>query len=331
MSIETWIAALLAPPLLVFVVWAAAALWIDGPASRLPGRALAAGLLAAALALLVFLRPIGFAAAGAAALCIPVVVWWRSLRPRLDREWQTPLARTATARIEGDRITIVDLRAFEYRSADDWDERWETRRYDLSRLLGMDLFLCYWGSPWIAHTIMSWEFEGGEHLAISIEVRRQQGDLYSPFEAFFRRWEVHYVPADERDVVRLRTNCRGEEAYLYPLTFPRATARGILLEYLNEMNHLAAQPRWYNAVTRNCTTSIRHHVKSVSPDDPWDWRILLNGRLDELAHRRGLVDTSLPFEELRRRSAVSERARAADADPAFSRRIREGLPGWPRA
>ncbi len=328
---EAWLAALLAPPLLAFVVWAAAALWIDGPASRLPGRALAAALIAAALALLVFVRPIGLASAGAVALCVPVVVWWRSLRPRLDREWQTPLARTATARIVGDQVTIVDLRAFHYRSADEWDEHWETRSYDLGKLLGMDLFLCYWGSPWIAHTISSWEFEDGEHLAISIEVRRQKRDLYSPVKGFFRRWELHYVPADERDVVRLRTNCRGEDAFLYPLTFSRETARGILLEYLEEMNHLAGQPRWYNAVTRNCTTMIRHHVKSVSPNDPWNWRILVNGRLDELAYRRGYVDTSLPLEELRRRSAISERARAADADPSFSRRIREGLPGWPRA
>ena len=76
----------------------------------------------------------------------------------------------------------------------------------------MDLFLCYWGSRWIAHTIASWEFEGGEHLAISIEVRRKKHDVYSPVQAFFRRFEVHYVAADERDVIRLRTNCRGRSS-----------------------------------------------------------------------------------------------------------------------
>ena len=133
--------------------------------------------------------------------------------------------------------------------------------------------------------------------------------------------------ADERAVIRLRTNCRREDVYLYRLTIQPQTARAILLDYVEELNRLARRPRWYNAVTRNCTTAIRNHVKNASPDDPWDWRIIVNGRLDELGYERGNVDTSLPFEELRRRSAISARGQAADAAPDFSRRIREGLPG----
>jgi hypothetical protein len=153
------------------------------------------------------------------------------------------------------------------------------------------------------------------------------GESYSAVRGFFHQFELYYVVADERDVIRLRTNYRGEDVYLYRLTVPRERARAILLDYLAEMNRLAREPKWYNAATHNCTTTIRHHVQHVAPANPWDWRILVNGHIDELGYERGTVDTSLPFDELRRKSEITERAKAADRDADFSARIREGLPG----
>jgi hypothetical protein len=144
---------------------------------------------------------------------------------------------------------------------------------------------------------------------------------------FFRQYELYYVVADERDVIRLRTNYRGERVYLYRIRMPSARARAILLDYLAEINRLAERPRWYHALTHNCTTVIRHHVQNVSPGNPWDWRILANGYLDELGYERGMIDTSLPFPALRARSEITAKAQAADQDPAFSQRLREGLPG----
>ncbi len=313
--------------LLPVLVWAMAALWIDGPAAQRAGRVLAVSFGIAAAASVAFVRPLSRGIAGALALTLFVLLWWRSLRPRSDRAWEAPLARVSTAQQDGDRLVVANVRCFDYRDSDDCHEHWETRTYDLATLRGMDLFLSYWGPRYIAHTIASWGFEDGEQLAISIEVRKQTGEDYAAIESFFRRFELHYVAADERDLIRLRAVCRGEEVYLYPLRIERETARGLLLEYLREMNELAERPRWYNAVTRNCTTATRLHVKAVSPDDPWSWQILLNGHLDELGYRRGLIDTSLPFEELRRRSAIGDRVRDAGRDADFSARIRAGLPG----
>jgi len=144
---------------------------------------------------------------------------------------------------------------------------------------------------------------------------------------FFRQYELYYVVADERDVVRLRTNYRGEQAYLYRIRMAPERARALLLDYLREVNRLAEQPRWYNALTHNCTTMIRYHVKEIGGSQPWDWRILANGRLDELGYGRGTIDTSLPFPELKKRSNITEKAKAADSAPDFSVQIRDGLPG----
>jgi len=312
-----------APLALACFAWGCAALWFDGP---YPGL-LAAGFAAASAALLGWVRPIRRALTGFAGLFLIVILWWLSIEPSNEREWLPDVARSPTATISGDRVTIQNIRNFDYRTETDYDEHWEERTYDLAKLRGVDFFLIYWGSPWIAHTIVSWAFEDGPPLAISIETRKEKGEAYSAVLGFFRQFELYYVVADERDVVRLRANYRGEDVYLYRLLAPAETARALLLDYLEEINRLAAKPRWYNAFTYNCTTTIRRHFQNVAPGNPFNWRILLNGRLDELGYQRGSIDTSLPFDELKARSQINERARAANGASDFSARIREGLPG----
>lgn len=313
------------------VFWGALALWIDGPASRPVAAVLAGGLVACAFGLPRIVRPRRRGAAlglGALAACL---AWWLAIPPRQDRDWQVDVARTPTAELRGDRLTIHGLRNFDHRSEEDFTERWESRTFDLAKLRGLDLFISFWGSPLIGHTIMSWEFDDGRHLAISIETRKEKGESYSAVRGFFRQFELYYVVADERDVIRLRTNFRGEQVYLYRLATPPEEARALLLAYVEEFNRLALSPKWYNAVTHNCTTTIRLHVRQTGTRNPWSWRILVNGYADELLYMRGLVNQDFPFPELKARSLVSERARGAGAAGDFSARIRSGLPPRPPA
>jgi hypothetical protein len=191
----------------------------------------------------------------------------------------------------------------------------------------VDLFLVTWGAPGIAHTITSWEFEDAPPISVSIETRKEQGEAYSAVLGFFRQFELYYVIGDERDLIGVRANQRGETVRLYHLKQPAAGARVLLLDYLAAVNQLADEADWYNAATHNCTTTIRRHMQHVGLDHPFDWRILLNGRLDELGYEEDRIDTSLSFEALRAASDVTERARIADGQPDFSERIRAGLPG----
>lgn len=327
-----WALAILAqalawPVVLVGVAWSALALWIDGPATPWQAWGLVAALVVGCLAFVVLLRPLWRAQLAVAAAVLLVIGWWLTIPPHNDRDWLPDVARPPRATIAGNRVTIENVRNFEYRTETDYTERWETRTYDLAKLVGADMFLSFWGPTLIAHTIASWEFAEGPPLAISIETRKENGESYSALRGFFRQYELYYVVADERDVIRVRTNYRGEQAYLYRLRAPVAPARALLLEYLREVNRLADRPRWYNALTHNCTTAIRKHAQQVAAGRPWDWRILANGKLDELGYERGQIDTSLPFPELRAKSDITAKAKAADAAPDFSARIREGLPG----
>ena len=318
---------LIAPPVLVATLWASAALWIDGPDLPILAGILSAGFVAFTVGIFVWLRPLRRSLVVFSGLFLVVLAWWFAQTPENNRSWQPNVARLPSATIDGDLVTIRNIRNFDYQSETDYREKWEERSYDLSRLVGVDTFLSYWGSPWIAHTVMSWAFDDGQHLAISIETRKEEGESYSAILGFFHQFELYYVVADERDLVGLRTNHRNEDVYLYRLAAGRDTARAVLVDYLEAINQLSETPGWYNALTHNCTTSIWDHFQRVSAGRTFDWRILANGRIDEMAYSRGFIDTSLPFSELRRRSAITAKAQAIPAGMNFSEWIRRDLPG----
>jgi hypothetical protein len=261
--------------------------------------------------------------------CFAIAVgWWLSLQPSNVRDWQPDVSETAWAEIAGDRVTVHNVRNFIYRSETDYIPRWETRVVDLPSIRGADIFITYWGSPWIAHPIVSFRYGNDEYLAFSIEVRKEAGEQYSAIRGFFRQFELIDIVSDERDVVRLRTNYRqGEEVYLYRLRISPDQARAVFLQYIDAVNRLHKRPEWYNALTTNCTTEIRKVVDGVAGSHvPWDWRILLNGRLDEMLYERGSLSRDLPFTELKRLSHINAEARGLDA--GYSQGIRAGRPGF---
>jgi hypothetical protein len=308
------------------VAWAVMAIWIDGPKSRVLAAPMAAGLAVVSITLAASVRPLLRGLTVALFPMIVVALWWTSIPPSNTRDWTPDVGRTSRATFHGSLVTIENVRNFNYRSEADYDQRWETRTYNLDRTKGVDLFLSFWGPTEIAHTIVSWDFDDGQHLAISIETRKQKGESYSAIRGFFRQYELYYVVAVERDLVGLRTNYRDEQVYLYRLRVPAVDARALLVDYLEEVNRLADHPEWYNTLTQNCTTTIRGHVQNVGAARSLDWRMLANGHLDELLYERSQIDTSLPLADLRARNNITEKAKAADVSPDFSARIRQGLP-----
>jgi hypothetical protein len=315
--------------LAIGILWAAAALWIDGPESRVLAGTLAGGLVFIAGVVAVRVRPWGRAAVAVFAFFAMVLAWWLTLAPSNDRDWQADVARLPTATLDGPLLTVRNVRNFAYRGEQDVTERWETRAYDLDALVGFDMFVSFWGPTLYGHTIASWEFADGSHLAVSIETRKEKGEEYSALRGFFRQYELYYLVADERDLITLRTGQRGETVQLYPTRGPADKGRSLLLDYMREIDALAERPRWYNALTQNCTTTIWHHTKMVGSGPPLDWRLLANGYLVDLAYERGTVNTGIPLDELKRRSDITARARSAAGLEDYSKAIREGLPPRP--
>jgi hypothetical protein len=225
-------------------------------------------------------------------------------------------------------ITIHNVRNFIYRSETDFDPRWETRTYDLRKLDSVDLIAVYWAGKAIAHIMLSFGFAGKDYIAVSIETRKEKGESYSTLAGFFRQYELYYVVADERDVIRVRTTYRQpqEDVYIYRIKGPRKNLRRVFLDYMNSINAMRERPRFYNTLTTNCTTSIWMHTRMNPESPPLSWKILLSGYLPDYLYDLGRLDTTRPFAELEKLSHVNARAHAADKDTVFSQRIREGLP-----
>jgi hypothetical protein len=315
------------------LLWLILTLWSTGAVyySNLPFawlRTLAAAVFAAgSLFLFARVRPwrkarnIFLAAFGV------VVVWFLLIPASNDRDWRPDVALLPYADINGNLITIHNIRNCDYRSETDYTVRHYDRTYDLTKLRSADLYVVHWGSPAIAHTMLSFGFADGGYVCFSIETRNEKNEGYSTIKGLFRQFELTYVVADERDVIRLRTNYRGELVSLYRLKSSPVIEREVFLDYFKTINQLRTQPQWYNVLADNCTTQVHAHTYPFAKKVRWDWRILLNGYVDELMYNVGAIDRSLPFNELRARSLINDKAKAAGDSPNFSELIRVGLPG----
>lgn len=258
-------------------------------------------------------------------------VWWQSIRPSNHRDWQPDMRLLARAELDGDKVTIRNIRNLDYRTDTDFTLRYYDRTFDLSQLSAVDLITVYWMGPSIAHVFLSFVFEDRDYLAVSIELRKKVGDEYSVIRGFFKNYEIIYVVADERDVIRLRTSIRKpeEQTYLYRTRITREDARNLFLAYMKRINRLNRKPKFYNTLTSNCTTNILIHTRGFHTRIPFSWKLMLSGYVDKFVYELGGLDDSRPFEELKRVSLINERAKAAGDSDDFSHLIRRGLPLMP--
>ena len=314
----------------LLTLWAVAALYIDFrvPALRIPVTVL---YVLVVLAILVLVkRRLLAAVLCVAAFCV-VVTWWFSLKPSNEGNWQADTDRVAWAQVNGDLVTIHNLRNCDYVTTKQYSNCWSDRTFHLSQLRYADLFFTTWGPKYIGHPILSFQFGDNDHIAFSIEARYKVGQDYSAVLGFFRQYELIFVAADERDVIRLRTNYRkDEQVFLYRTTVSAERARAIFFIYINYLNQLRDHPEWYNALTRNCTTTLDTQIAAdMKNPQPWNYQLLLNGTLDELLYKRGRLATgALSFPELKQREHINAAAQAANQSPDFSALIRVGRVGF---
>jgi Domain of unknown function (DUF4105) len=315
-------------PALMLVVAALVALWVAGAiyfdvcGASGRGRLLAAGWVLGVVVLFAVWRPLWqpFAALlGAAALFL---AWWLRQRPSHDRDWDPAVAVLSRAVRDGDAVTIENLRNFDYCALDEFTPRYETRRFHLANLKGADIIFFTWGSPWMSHPVLVFNFGADGRVCMSIEVRYRKGQLYSLLRSLFRQQELIFLAAEERDVILRRTKYgRDQAAYLYRFTATTEELRATFLDYIEAINSIYEKPRWYHGLCANCTTMFYRLPHSRRR---CDWRVLANGRLDKALYEDGRLDCTLPFPELRRSAYLNQVANSAPEDE-FGDHIRREL------
>ena len=324
-----WAAAAFATLVMVLAgTWGACALWYQAPGQWLKAACVTAWgvlILAVLIGMVHGRAPWSLGAFVVAFGCL--LIWWQRIAPSNERSWADDVAQMTTGSFDGNRVTLRNVRNFDWRTTTDYTQRWETRTFDLDRLNSVDMIMSYWSGTAIAHMLVSFGFDDGDHIVFSVEIRRERDETFSEIGGFFKQFELSVIAADERDVVRLRTNVRGEDDYLYRLQMPVKNMRALFIGYVGEANALVETPRFYNTVTVNCTTLVYHMMKRIVGYLPLDYRLLLSGHLPEYVYEVGGLDRRYGFEELRNRGRITDRARQSDRSDSFSSDIRRAVPG----
>jgi hypothetical protein len=308
--------------------WATLFLWLSNvPAAPLRG-AMAALFLIGTVAVFALLKHRWRTCLGFLIVFAVLVTWCFSISPSNDRQWAPEVAVLPTATVNGNLIEIRNIRDLDYRTETDFTPRYYDRTFDLDTLESADLICVYWGSPAIAHVIASFGFGGGEFIAFSIEMRNEKGEANSMVKSFFRKYELIYIAADERDVIRVRTNFPNprEQVHIYRTRLPIEDQRKLFLSYAAKIDQLSTTPEWYNTLEDNCTTGVLQRARVYKGRGHYNWKVLLSGYAAEYAYELGMLDTSMPFAELAERCLVNARAEAAGRADDFSTRIRDGIP-----
>lgn len=255
-----------------------------------------------------------------------LLVWWSTIMPSHNRAWRPEVAVMPRAIVNGDTVRFTGFRNFDYRSRNDFTVRYEEREVSLSHLVGVDFYISYWMKGPIGHTFVSFIFDNTLPVTVSIETRPQVGQGFQPIASMFKQFELIYVVGDERDLVRVRTDYRGEKVYLYHLNISPEKARALFMVYVKRINELADKPEFYNLLSNSCTINIIRYANKAGREGRINFRHFLNGLIDGYLYANGWLDTDLPFEELRRQSFINAAAEAAGNSPYFSHLIRVSLP-----
>ena len=223
--------------------------------------------------------------------------WFFSIEPKQDRDWMAEVDQQGSYERDAtnpDLIILTNVRNFDWQNKEDATEYWETRTIDLSKLSGVDVTNSYWMGPLIAHTLVSFRFEDDRPLAFSFEIRKENGESFSALAGFFRRYELSLIAAEERDIIYTRSNARGEQVYLFPISnLQQHEVRSLFESYLTAMDELNTKPAWYNTLTSNCTNIIFYMARIVSGDRlPWDYRIWVSGWLPNYLYDVGMLDAA---------------------------------------
>lgn len=260
-------------------------------------------------------------------IAIVLVGTWAFLNPSQDRNWSPEQNVLANARFNGDIVHLSGVRNFEWKGDTTFTPRWDEGDYDLSQVATAWYILAPFSTNWRgpAHSFVTFGFDDGRYLALSVEARREKGEIYGVVTGMLRRFELIYVVGTEEDLIGRRASTGRDQLYLYPIKAERAAIRQMLTGMLERVNSLYEKPEFYNTLTNNCTLNLVRHVNEVAPGliPSASWRIALPGYSDVVAYNLGLIDSTLPIEEARKKFLITEKARAALGKPDFSKLIRQ--------
>lgn len=246
-----------------------------------------------------------------------VAGWYQTLKPSNDRDWATEVSRNVTARLDGSRAHLDNIRDFDWQTPDTATAKWINDTYDLDQISSLEMATSVWSNPNIAHLLVSFGFQDGRHVVFSAEVRREKTEAFNEIGGFFRQFELALVAATENDIIRLRTHIRGEDVSLYPIDLSPDQMREMFLAYVGLAQTLETKPTFYNTITANCTTVVWRLAHVLAPNLPVKTSLILSGNLPAYMEKLGVLGLT---------GSLADRKTGAYLDPVkISAKMAQGM------
>lgn len=314
-------------------IWLCMALWFQEPLGWLFSKILIGVWIAFALSILgIYISKICLNRAQDifiyffAFVC--ALLWYFTIPALQDREWSPEVSKTLSFEQQGDIVTLHNVRNFNWRTEEDYDQHWETRTFNLNDLSGVNIITSYWMGPQIAHTLVSFDFKNSAPITFSIEIRKEKNEAFSALGGFFRKFELSLITADEKDIIYTRSNVRGEQVYFFPIAMPKPEMRALFEEYLKKSVDLEKQAKWYNTLTSNCTTLVFDMVQSISNNNlPMDYRLLASGYLPNYLYDLNALNHNWSMKKWYEKAHVNPKVQTRDeiTSEMYSEIIRDQL------
>lgn len=245
------------------------------------------------------------------------------LKPSNDRVWAKDMNTLASATVNGDLVTIKNIRDITYRDTLGYDLNYYDETFDLNKLESVYFFTNPFGSL-SAHTMMGFEFSDGKKVVLSVEVRREIGEWFNGYKGVLRQYELIYVWAAETDVVKLRTNIRNDAVYMYKMDMSQENSVKLFWEAIKRTNQLYQTPEFYDTLFNNCTTNLINQLQIVyGRKIVWDWRYFAPAFAEQLAIKNDLITTGETIDEVRKTANISLYARQCGDCADYSGAIRK--------
>jgi len=215
-------------------------------------------------------------------------------RPSNDRRWSQNHAVLQTADLNGNMVTVRNVRYSRYESAEVYTTQYYDATFNLDDIRTLDLIMVpFQGMSRVAHVESSFGFADGRQIGLSIEARYEEGEKYDPAAAGMGQFELIYVLADERDMIRLATDVHKNDVHIYRLKLEPHEVRVIFVEALRRANKLAVEPEFYHPLTNSCITNLIDHINKGRPNAvPSGYRTLIPGLLAHHMYDLNLIATS---------------------------------------
>ncbi len=215
---------------------------------------------------------------------------------RTKLPWKKGQQQLCNVKIDGTIAIFSHVRDYDYRWVDtEADAKvmyHHDQSYDMSTITWVYLYSVPFGrNDVLSHMMLSFHFEDGRDITLSVEARRKEGESYAAMKWLMNYYKLIYVWWTKQDLVGgVRLYVRKVPVYEYQLDLTHSQAVKMFQQLIQTSHDLASHEQRYSTVTNNCVTNIRNPLYTITRKGrSWHPRLLYSGWFDRFLWRYHMI------------------------------------------